>query len=319
MDFFNWQDYIEMNDDLKHLNSEKEAVEHWNKIGIEQMRLCNKKQLDVICEFGREINVFIPFYYYLYKNNLLFNNKIYTYKGMKSLYYFLDENQIIEKNENRTCNIPSQNYMPPNNRFINKNFGKNFWIPPNYKEFYKNDKYLYSKPILIIHNKYNYEWEQLPINYINIKLLDKIFDKLHDKWQIIYIRPTKLNKLANKSFSHDHNDIIEKFKDFELIKNKYKNKVINFNDLLDEEIEYNKLKLMIYSNCDNFINVQGGSCNFTSYFIGNLVVLHKKGSEKELEMYDNFYYNYNKNENKKIISSDNDYDFYHNILKMFDI
>ena len=51
MNFFNWQDYIEMNDDLKYINTEKEAKEHWNEIGIKQMRLFNKNQLNVIFEF----------------------------------------------------------------------------------------------------------------------------------------------------------------------------------------------------------------------------------------------------------------------------
>ena len=238
---------------------------------------------------------------------------------MKSLYCFIDENQIIEKNENRTCAIPSHNYLPTYNRFYSDNFGKNFWIPVEYKQIYKNNIYVYSKPILIIHNKYNYEWGQLPINYIKVDLLDKILNKLCDKWQIIYIRPSNNNMLVNKSFSHDNNIIIDNFDDFKMIRNKYNEKVIIFDDLINEDLEYNKLKLMVYSNCDNFINVQGGSLDFTSYFIGNLVVLHKQGLEKELGCYEKLYYNMNKyNNNKKIIVSDDDEDFYNNIMKTFD-
>ena len=43
----------------------------------------------------------------------------------------------IEKNENRTCAIPSHNYLPTYNRFYSDNFGKNFWIPVEYKQIYK--------------------------------------------------------------------------------------------------------------------------------------------------------------------------------------
>ena len=63
------------------------------------MRLCNKKQLEVINEFSNELLLYIPYYYYLYNNNLLFDNKIITYKGMKPLYYFINTDNIIEKEE----------------------------------------------------------------------------------------------------------------------------------------------------------------------------------------------------------------------------
>jgi hypothetical protein len=90
MNYFIWSDYIELNKDLTNIKTKKDAEKHWNTIGMKQMRLCNKLQLNVINEFGNEIVLYIPYYYYLYSNNLLFDNKITTYKVMKPFNCFLD-------------------------------------------------------------------------------------------------------------------------------------------------------------------------------------------------------------------------------------
>ena len=95
-ELFNYNDYIELNKDLTHLKNNEDILNHWNNIGIKQMRLCNKKQLEIINEFGNETILYLPYYYYLYKNNLLFDNKIITYKGMKPFYYFLDTNNTVK-------------------------------------------------------------------------------------------------------------------------------------------------------------------------------------------------------------------------------
>lgn len=75
------EDYKELNKDIT-FNTDEEYMNHWNEIGLHQMRLCNKKQLIVNNEFGNEIVLYICYYYYLFVNNLLFDNKITTYKGM---------------------------------------------------------------------------------------------------------------------------------------------------------------------------------------------------------------------------------------------
>ena len=153
---FNWSHYIELNKDLHHLTNENDAIEHWKNIGYHQMRLCNKLQLNVINEFGNEIILYISYYYYLYINNLLFDNKITTYKGMKPYYYFLNDDMIIEKENTRYWTPPSDNPLLVNYHEHVKIFDKKYWMPPPYKSVYKNDIIKFDKPILVIHNKYKF-------------------------------------------------------------------------------------------------------------------------------------------------------------------
>ena len=253
MIFFIWNDYLKLNKDLSHIKTKEEAKNHWTNIGIKQMRLCNKLQLEVKNEFGNEIACYIPYYYYLYSNNLLFDNKITTYKGMKPFYYFLDTNKhIIEKDDKRYwvdyCNRP---FLVNNNEHVS-NFDDNF----------------------------NIEWSDKPYNFFNLESLDKIFSTLSDKYQIIYIRPTN-NISSNFCYSYDENNIIEELQDYELIENKYKNKVITFNSILEKykDYSYNKTLLKLYSNCENYICIQGGSAYLISYFLKNMLLLHIRGDE----------------------------------------
>ena len=191
VDLFNWNDYLELNPDLKNLDitTEESAKDHWEKIGSKQMRLCNKYQLDVINEFGNEVCLYVPYYYYLHQNGLMFDNKIVTYKGMKPYYYFMKPENVIEKDRQRKYVDKHHRPLLVNNDEYVWDFDRRYWLSPPYKSHYKNNVFIYNKPLLIIHNKYNIEWDKRPINFINEETLDKILTMLVDKYQIVYIRP----------------------------------------------------------------------------------------------------------------------------------
>jgi hypothetical protein len=310
---FNWEHYLELNKDLVSLTSKKDAENHWNCIGYKQMRLCNKIQLEVSNEFGNELIIYIPYYYYLHINNLLFDNKITTYKGMKPFYYLLNNDALIEKENNRNWSrcpflVNYTDYV----QFLDKQYS----TPPPYKLIYKNDIVLFSKPILVIHNKYNIEWDIEPVNFIDIDTLRYTFNKLKDKYQIVYIRPSK--KKNTENFSMDHNDIIDDvLPDYDLIENEFKDKIIIFNDLLKQyNYIYNKLLLMLYSNSTNYICSQGGTAAFITYFYNKLIILHKKGDELKNNSYEGWYKETNKEENKILIICKN-YDEIINNLNIF--
>ena len=309
---FNYKDYLKLNKDLIYLNNKKNAEQHWVDIGSKQMRLCNKKQLEVNNEFGNEVILYIPYYFYLYTNNLLFDNKIITYKGMKPFYYFLDDNCIIERNIQRTYIFPNNRPLLINDNEHVKNFNINFWIQPPYKSIYKNNIILFDKPILVIHNKYNIEWGIKSINCFNLNILRTIFNKLEDKYQIIYIRPS--NKVIDPNFSYDHNTILDNFNDDELIENEFKDKVIIFNNLIKKfNYTYNELLLMLYSNCENYISVQGGSTYLINYFFNKMIILHKQGDEIKAGSYDGWYKNNYKEENKNLIICKNEEEIIENL------
>ena len=287
--YFNLNDYKNLNPDLK-FNTDDEYIDHYNNIGYEQMRLCNIGTLNVINEYGNENIIYIPYYHYLFKNNLLFENKIQTYKGMISHYYFLPENQIIEKEEKRIWTAPNENFLCVNNSDYYYKFNKKYWLPPNYKMHYKNNLFNFDKEILVINNKFNNEWNNGPVNYLSIDILEKIFFQLSNKYQIIYLRLQNINN-STLNISHDHNDILH-FNDIEFIKNNFKN-VIIFDDLFNGEFNkfnYNELKLNLFAICDNFISVQGGGCYFMSYFAKKLLIYHKEGGgELECNSYNGWF------------------------------
>jgi hypothetical protein len=303
MNYFIWNDYLELNTDLKDIKTKEDAENHWNNFGIKQMRLCNKLQLNVINEFGNELILYIPYYYYLYSNNLLFDNKITTYKGMKSFYCFLDTNKhIIEKEDKRHwVNYFDRPFLVNNNEHV-QHFDDSFRKMVNYKDFYKNDnEFLFDKPMLIVHNKYNVEWGEKPINFFSLESLDKIFSTLSDKYQIVYIRP-KNSFISNSGYSYDENNIVDELQDYELIENKYKNTVITFNSILEKyqiysllkkysDYTYNKIILKLFSNCENYICIQGGSAYLTSYFFKKMLILHIRGDEITNHNFNNNCYN----------------------------
>ena len=59
-------------------------------------------EVDCHCEFGYELQLVIPYAYYLHKNNLL--KQTISTSFTKELYYFSDNHQ--EKYNNRDCTEP---------------------------------------------------------------------------------------------------------------------------------------------------------------------------------------------------------------------
>ena len=63
------------------------------------------------------------------------------------------------------------------------------WAQVPYKAQFKNDLFVFDKPLLVIANKYNIEWDQPPINFLDIPTLDQIIKTYGATYQIIYNRP----------------------------------------------------------------------------------------------------------------------------------
>ena len=246
------------------------------------------------CEFGYELALILPYAYYLYENNLL--NKTTSSLMSKELYYFSKNHQ--EKYKNRIFNNPN---VPNKNPHVKElNYDK--YIPPPYKSKYKNNYFVYDKPLLIIHNKFNLEWGKKPINFINIKTLTEIFDLLKNKYTIIYIRPQSKNIIDDSSCIYNLNEtsllelhnIIDGNKLYEETKKIY---MIN---------NFNHFQLLIHSNCNNFISVQGGCSVLASYFGGTNIIYAKRGGELECGSYNGHYKKYS---NCNVLHSNNYVDF----------
>jgi len=256
---------------------------------------------NISCEFGYELQLVIPYAYYLYINNQL--EKTISCKKTKELYYFSNnhhEKYTVRRWSESELNVP--NKIP-----FTKELNYNEYIPPPYKSIYKNEYFLYDKPLLIIHNKYNTEWGHSPVNYIDKNTLENIFEYCHLKYKIIYIRPKSENIVNDHSNIHDLNegDIIKKYE------------VIDANDLYLETKDrynidnFNYFQLLIHSNCNHFISVQGGNSVLASYFGGTNIIYAKKGEELNCDC---FHGHYKKYSDCNIFHS-NDYNKFVQIVK----
>jgi hypothetical protein len=251
-------------------------------------------EINCNCEFGYELQLVIPYAYYLFKNDLL--KKTTSCFMTKELYYFSDNHE--EKYDKRIYMLPDV----PNKTPHTNELDYNKYLPPPYKSIYVNNYFVYDKPMLIIHNKYNEEWKNPPINFIDKKTLDKIFKHCSKKYTIIYIRPQSNNIITDQSSLYDLNE-------FDLLK---LYNVIDGNNLYEVTKEkfninnFNHFQLLIHSNCNNFISVQGGNSVLASYFGGTNIIYAKKGGELK---YDSYKGHYKKYSNCNVLHSNNYTDF----------
>jgi len=225
------------------------------------------------CEFGYELIMVLPFVYWLHSQNK--DVAVVTCQHMKDFYFFLTKDKCIEKYKSRTDIIPPG--LPLKGIHF-ENLDTDKWEVPNFREFYSSFDlpFTTTKPILLVSNKYTQEWKNAPVNFIPLQVLNQIFTKLKDTYQIVYNRPHS-NKITVDTQRH------YEFGDYELIKDKHP-EVINLNNV-ETRLNYNLLQLIIGSKTSKFISVQGGSSILSSLFGGTNIILAKKGSELKFNSY----------------------------------
>ena len=245
-------------------------------------------------EFGIELALTVPYAYDLHLRGEL--ETVITSRGMKPFYYFC--NDVREDFDMRTIdNAAAGLNTIPNNWIHGVNpleepavLNYDDWTPPPYKEFYKNDEFVFDgKPIVFITNKYNLEHGEPPLGFFDVKCLYDIFSYLTSKgYCVIYKRAT--NK--EEEFAIDQNEIgsiqqgyeniladvdgIGVISDRELPK--YMDDVWLFDDM-PTEYSYNETQLKIMANSDYFITVCGGNSILSSLFGGTVISYVHKGKE----------------------------------------
>lgn len=224
-------------------------------------------------EFSDELNYVLPFAYWHYLNGTL--KKTISCKGTKDLYFFSENHE--ERYQTRDPMFSYDSYDTPNKtNSISKDYSK--WARVPLKEHYKNSVFVFDKPIFIIANKYNIEWDGPPLNYFNIETLDKIISVYKDKYQIIYNRP-----LATR-IVEDNSDILD-LGEQEWLRATHPG-VIILDDLFRENASkvnsFNHFQLMVYANSERFISIHGGTATLASYF-GGINIILSKGKENPSE------------------------------------
>lgn len=230
----------------------------------------NGVDIDYWGEFGPELSTVVPYAYYLFRTGRLGN--VTTSRDMECFYYFC--NTVDDRYAERTYLPPAQRSKLglPNPDEHKSHLDLAQWTAPSYRAEYENKIFQWSKPTLIISNKYNTEWGAAPVNFINLAELERIFDLLIDDYKIVYNRPLPSNVASDNSETSS-------FTDLDLV-SKYDD-VTTMQDLheMHPEFTFNELQLRVYANCRHFISVQGGNAVLASYFGGVNVVKALRGQE----------------------------------------
>jgi hypothetical protein len=256
--------------------------------------------IDINPEFGIELVLATPYIYWLHTQNKL--TGVNTATDMTPFYYFC--NNINEKYNYRTVdngaaglNALPNNWLHHNENITNldgsrKNGVLDYsqWTPPPLKKQYKNDRFIFDSPLVIINNSYNIEANTMPTRYFSIECLYEMFNYLNEKnYTIIYRRPRNsdlpsmdqneyntINKLGDISADVEG---VGNINDYQLTQ--YFENVILFDDLIKQnpDLSYNTLQCMLYANCDKFISYVGGAGILSSYFDGTNIMWLSRGKE----------------------------------------
>jgi hypothetical protein len=221
-------------------------------------------------EFQQELTFVLPFAYWHYLNGTL--GKTISSRFTRELYFFSSQHE--ERYEKRVDRLAKDSYEIPN-MFHCKTFYFHKWARVPLKEQYKNDLFVFEKPLLVIANKYNTEWGTGPINYFSIPVLDKILSKFSQQFQIVYNRPGASHIVMD-------NSAILELKEEEFIRKNYPEVILAENlyqSYRNQVNNYNHFQLMLYANCDHFLSVHGGAAALASYFGGKNIILSKSGYE----------------------------------------
>jgi hypothetical protein len=237
------------------------------------------KELSFNGEFAPELQFALPFAYWHYKNGTLKSTR--SSKYTKELYFFSDDHQ--EQFATRT-NEGNYNFEMPRILY-SQDYDMKKWLPVPLKAQYQNQIYRYEKPILIIANRYNMEWDGPPVSFYSIEMLAYMLDKLKHKYTIIYNRPRPQNITMDNSDIYDMDEFTWLAKEYP--------EVILMEDLFAKNeakaSNFNHLQMMVYANASHFISIHGGTATLASYFGGTNIILSKKGPEHHFRCFEKLY------------------------------
>jgi len=236
---------------------------------------------DVVCEaeFGAELKYYLPYAYWHHLNGTLRSTSSFKHT---SPFYFFSPNHLEREGQRQWLLDPEI----PNSEDHNFTYSYRRWAQVPLKATYQSVlNFGFSKPILIISNKFNREWEGPPVNFLSIDVLAQLFDRLTPHYTIVYNRP------GADMIVVDHNDM-QSFNDKAYLREHYPN-VWLAEDLYarhrQEVTSFNHFQLALYSQCEHFISVQGGNSVLTSYFGGTNLVYQRRGHEIFFNELETFY------------------------------
>lgn len=286
------------------------------------------KTINIHPEFCYELVCTVPYAYHLQQKGQL--EQVITCKGMKPFYYFCDN--VKEEHSERDLDNTRNGVQNLPNGWLHHNapaiYGKGFdelsdvekqnalgvldyskWQLPPYKEHYKNDRYKFDTPVIVICNQWlPYERGMNRLTrYFDIVVLNEMFSYLSDKgYTVIYKRPNNDEFVKDENESHQSgpppigNGFIAKIEEDEITDRElcdYFENVYLFDDIM-KGTDYNLAQLEIFSHADGFISVSGGNGILCSYFQKPTIMYATVSKETNLSYWQpNGYYQKISNQN----------------------
>jgi hypothetical protein len=261
---------------LNQLQAEWIVQGHFNRLwqyrfAAHDSRARPYREVACECEFGPELKYYLPYAYWHHLNGTL--KRTVSFAGTAPFYFFSPDH--VERAGERKYFLDPD---IPNSEDHNFSYAYRRWARVPLKETYRNalnfgfDR---DKPLVIISNKYNIEWEGHPVNFLSPEILGRMIERLLPHHTIVYNRP------GNGLIVVDRNEVQElREKDF--LKAHFP-EVLFAEELFakkrQEVTGFNHLQLCLYAQCERFISVQGGNSVLASYFGGTNLIYQRQGSE----------------------------------------
>lgn len=224
-------------------------------------------------EFGWELLKAVPYAYSLHLKGEL--SKSISCLDTRCLYFFSENHE--ERHEKRIGQDGNRwaNPLPFSTIHRKDPPKKEYWVPPPYREFFKN-KINQERPIVVISNKYNNEWGGPPVNFITAAAAVRMVEALKGRFKVYYNRPTRLIR--------DNSEIFD-LKEKKAVKDAGATLMDEEYEAYKDKMTFNAFQMAVFAGCERFVSVQGGTSILSSYFGGANLILAKRGQELGCKSY----------------------------------
>lgn len=140
------------------------------------------------------------------------------------------------------------------------------WRPPPLKEYYYKTRKV-DKPIIVLNNKFNEEWNTSPTNFLSLNFIKEFIKTFKHKYDIYYIRYD--NQMKTDGYFDDAETFtFEDYKSPTLLK-----EVFTIYDYMKENrIGFNQAQLEMMAQAKHIVTVNGGNAVLSSYFGSDVMI-----------------------------------------------
>jgi glycosyltransferase involved in cell wall biosynthesis len=221
-------------------------------------------------EFGYELIAAVPYAFYLHQHGRL--RETISGPGSEAIYYFSPKHTINPAPRAWANMFQFRNSDIPNTTIHRPEIDLSQFARPEYRKYFGAKIPELSRPVVCICNRYNNEWGGNPINYFDRDCLDRLFGMLKKKYTVVYFAvdiPPEFYDCTVPLEIGDQDFIAEKHPE-----------VLVFQDLRERyQWNWNAFMLLVFSNCQRFITMNGGYSIMASYFGGTNLIYSKQCSE----------------------------------------